>query len=279
VEKKTDQASGDVQYLFFQQVPNVGRQVYGFYADLATFGEPETVFAAPIVDFPAQITFGQQWTTSAVYSNTVVLASDPTDPEGGGLSIDVQITQTSDLKADAWGTILLPDELSGFGPGLRVNEMVTIDISYVDDQGLLQHIETDYARNLYWLMPGRGIVAALASTQNSGVLGGAAGPPPDNFPTATQFWRMFQTNKKATNPGGGCVNPDPVADLRIRFNNGQVLLTWSKANCASQYRLEYSTNPKDSSSWKPLSTVTNQLLVLDTTATDHVRFYRVVSIK
>jgi hypothetical protein len=280
IEKQTDQGSGSVQYLFFQQVPNMGRQVYGYYAHTPPFDNASTPFASPIVDFPAHIAFGDQWSTSAVYSNSVSVV-DPTDPTSGG-SVDVRITQTSDLQADAAGTVLLPDELSAFGDALRVNEAVTINIEYFDDtSGTYQPLETDYARNFYWLMPGRGIVAALASTQNSGVLGGVAGLPANNFPTATQFWRQFHTNKTPTSGTGGCVTPDAVAKVKILFNSGsgQVLLSWGKANCASQYQVQYTTNAANTNSWKFLGATTNQLLMLDTTRMDQQRFYRVVSVK
>jgi hypothetical protein len=269
VEKQTDQATGDSQYLFFSMIPGVGRQVYGFYADNPLF-DPNNVFATPIVDFPSQIMYGQEWTTVATWVNNVS-GSDPTDPSSGGFSLAEQVTQTSDLKVDAWGTVNLPDELNGFGQALRVNEAVTIDVSTDDGSGNFQHVETDYARNFYWLMPGRGIVAAIASTQ-SGT------PPPDNFSTATQFWRMFNTNKKPST-NGGCTTPDAVSNLKIKFNSGQVLLSWTKANCATQYQVQYSTSPTDAASWKTLNTVTNQVLALDNPGQDRFRFYRVVSLK
>jgi hypothetical protein len=279
VERQTDQSSGDVQYLFFEQIPDVGRRVYGVYANLPLFTEPSDLFTPAIIDFPARIAFGDKWSTTTTFPNTAGLAEDPTDPEGGGFSIDVTVTQTSDLEADASGTIVLPD--GGFGDGLRVNEAVTVNVQYLDEtSGTYQPLETDYARNFYWLMPGRGIVAVLASTQNSGVLGGVAGLPPNNFPTATQFRRMFETNKKPGVPTTGCTTPDPVRDFRIRYNNGQVLLSWAKANCGSQYRVEYSTNAFDSTSWKVLGTpLTNQFLSLDNTRLDQQRFYRIVTVK
>lgn len=281
VEKQVNQTRGnEAQYLFFEQIANEGRQVYGFYANLPLFGEPVNRFAPPIVDFPARMTLGDKWHTSTVYSNTVVVSVDPTDPEGEGFSIDVLVTQTSEFEADATGTIILPNELNAFGPGLRINEQVTIDIQYLDDSSnTYQPLETDYARNFYWMMPGRGIVAGLFSTQNSDVLGGNAGMPPENFTRATQFWRLFETNKKVTPSTGGCTSPEAVQDLRIRVSAGQVLLSWTKANCATQYRLDYSTNPVDKTSWKTLTTLTNKVLALDSMAGDSTRFYRVVSVK
>jgi hypothetical protein len=269
VERQTDESSGNTQYLFFSQVPGVGRTVYGFYANTPLF-DPSNVFTTPIVDFPSQITFGQEWTTVATYLSNVN-GTDPTDPTSGAFAIGIQTVQTSDLKVDGWGTIVLPDQLGGFGQGLRINESVQIDISYDDGSGSYQHVETDYARNFYWLMPGRGIVASLASTQGATQL-------PDNFTAATQFWRMFETNKKAT-PPPVCTNANPVTDLRIRSSGGQVLLSWSKVNCTSQYRVEYTDGQEKPLTWQPLGIFTNQLYSLDSATTAKTRFYRVVSIK
>jgi hypothetical protein len=275
VEKQTDEATGNSQFLFFQQVSGVGRTVYGFYTDqYQGLLDPSNVFQQPIVDFPDRITFGQTWTTVATFVSNVGV-SDPTDPTAPPGGVAVQTTMTSNLKVDAWGTIVLPDALGSFSPGLRINEDVTIDTAFDDGSGSgFQHIETDYTRNYYWVMPGRGIVAEVASIQGSN-----GTPVPDNFTTATQFWRMFETNKKpSSGPGGGCVTPDAVNNLSIKLGPGQVLLRWPQANCASSYQLQYTTNAFDTASWKTLTTVTNQLLVLDTTK-DQQRFYRVVSIK
>lgn len=276
VERKTNEDSGNSEFLFFEQVAGLGRRVYGFYAENPLF-DPANVFEPPIVDFPAQIRFGDEWSTSTTWYNSIggITPPDPEDPDdgGGGFSLAARNTHTSTLKADAWGTIVLPDELGGFGQGLRITESVTIDVAIGNDTGGYDHLETNYARNYYWFMPGRGMVAALASTHTTT-------PTPENFTTATQFWRMFETNKKPTVVDPTCTTPGSVKDLRIRFSGGQVLLTWGQADCASQYQVQYSTNVFDQASWKPLgNTVTSQLVVLDATNNDVQRFYRVVSMK
>jgi hypothetical protein len=266
VERKTDEANGKTEYLFFEQVPGVGRRVYGFYADTFLF-TPSNLFIPPIVDFPDHISYGLEWSTSTLFYKSVA----GVDPEEGGFDIGLRTTISSTFKVDAHGTIVLPNEIGAFGPGLRINEAVTIDIAFDDGDGSYQHIETNFARNYYWLMPGRGIVAQLASTQSSA-------PPPDNFARATQFWRMFETNKKpSVTPG--CTTPEPVTDLKIRINGDQVLLTWSRANCALAYRVEYSSNPSEPSSWKELGTFTTQFHLLDGSRTDESRFYRIVSLR
>ncbi len=132
-----------------------------------------------------------------------------------------------------------------------------------------QPVETDYVRNYYWLRPGYGIVAQLNSVQASSV-------PANNFDQATAFIRMFDTNKK---PVAGCTQPGQVTDLSIAINNGKVLLKWSKTQCTSQYRVEYSNSTFAAGAWKTLSTLTNQVYLLDDTSHDARRFYRVVSIQ
>lgn len=272
-EKKTEELDGSVQWLFFEQVPGQGRKVYGFYADNPLF-TPSNVFVPPILDFPDRITYGLEWTTSTTFENDLSINNaDPTDPDGVGLfNIRQQTTLSSKFKADAYGTIVLPDSLGAFRQGLRINEEQTIDIAVDLGEGQFQHIETDYTRNYYWLMPGLGIVAQLNSTQNSSLA-------PDNFSRATAFLRMFETNKKAST-GGNCNNPGSVTDLKIRLDGGSILLTWSKAECASQYRVEYTSNPAVAGSWTPLGVPTSNLRWLgENTAADQIRFYRVVSLK
>jgi hypothetical protein len=272
VEHQTDESTGNTQDLYFSEDPSQGRWVYGFSSDGTGFDYPANAFFAPINDFPATIAYLQTWKTSAVWTNS---------QSAFGIPVGLKIDSESTLTADAWGTIVLPSQLGTFGPGLRIKEVVT-QLSYFDqnafsDTGAAPSWvleETDNSINYYWLMPGKGIVASLASTA-----GANGAVPPDNFSTATQFWRMFETNHKpASTTGGGCATPDPVSDLSIQVSNGQALLKWSKANCATQYRLDYSSNPVDPNSWQTLTTVTNQLLFLDS-AQNSVRFYRVVSIK
>ena len=267
-ERKTDESNGTFEWLFFEQVPQVGRRVYGFYAENPFF-TPSNLFVPPIVDFPDRITYGQEWTTSMTYENDLSI-SDP--DEGGAFNLRQRVTMSSQFRADAHGTIILPDEIGDFGPGLRVTEEVQIDIAIDFGEGQFDHVETDFARNYYWLMPGKGIVAQLNSTQSST-------PVPENFTRATAFLRLFETNKEQ-GTGGSCENPDPVADLRIRVSNGTILLTWSRAECATQYRVEYSSNPEDRDSWTPLGDPTANLRWEG----EHIRngalrFYRVVSLK
>jgi hypothetical protein len=272
-EQMTDETDGEAkQYLFFTQVPGVGRTVYGFYAENPLF-TPSNVFDPPIVDFPDTINYGMEWTTSMTYENTLNVG-DPSDPEdpSGTFEVAQQITQSSSLKADAYGTILLPDKAGTFGPGLRITEDVTVDAAVDFGDGGFEHVETDYYRNLYWVMPGHGIVAQITSTQSSS-------PPPDHFTRAVAFIRLFESNMTNAPSGGGCTGPQAVTDLRIRISNSVILLTWSKAPCANQYKVEYSDDPANATSWKALGDPTaNAFWQGENTAGGSERFYRVISL-
>jgi hypothetical protein len=271
VEKKTDETDNSNEWLFFEQVPE-GRKVYGFYAENPLF-TPSNVFVPPIVDFPDRITYDKQWNTSTTYQSDLSF-NDP-DPDGGGtFNIRQQVTTSSSFHVDAAGTMILPDELPGFGEGLRISEEVTIEVAVDFGDGSFDPVETDYTRNYYWVMPGYGIVAQLNSTQ-------ASSPPPPNFSRATAFIRMFETNKKLSTGGGGCTQPAAVSDLKIRVNNtGAVLLTWNKAECATQYRVDFTTGRSSPLSWTSLGQpTTNSFWQGENITLDPTRFYRVISLK
>lgn len=267
-EQMTDERDESRQWLFFEQVPGVGRKVYGFYATNPLF-TPSNVFIPPIVDFPDTIAFGQEWSTSTIYENTLSL-SDPDPEEGGLFELAQRTTLSSTFKVDAHGTVILPDPIGTFGQALRINEQVTIDIAIDFGEGQFDHVETDYTRNYYWVMPGYGIVAQLNSTQ-------ASSPPAEKFSRAISFMRLFETNKKVDNTGGGCELPDPVSNFRIRVSNKLILLSWTKAVCATKYSVEYTTDMK---TWTALGNPTENVFWQgENTANGKARFYRVVSLK
>jgi hypothetical protein len=117
------------------------------------------------------------------------------------------------------------------------------------------------------------LVAQLSSKQTTS-------PTPTNFTSAIVFMRMFETNKKITTGGGGCDQPSPVTDMRIRVSNGVILLSWGKADCANQYGVQYTTTPGDATSWKALGTPTANLVWQgENTQKGPARFYRVQSMK
>ena len=63
---------GDYAYIMFDEVENLGRKVFGFWIINAQFDDPSTKFTLPIIDFPAQINYGDSWTTTAEYHNTLL---------------------------------------------------------------------------------------------------------------------------------------------------------------------------------------------------------------
>jgi hypothetical protein len=261
-ERRTITQNGEVNWLFFEQVPGVGRKVYGFYDPKFSAEMPSSPFSTPIVDFPAQINYKDTWTTSATFA-TIINVVDPEVMAG----FPARITFSSTFTVDAFGVVDLPE--LGFGDALRINEEETIAIAIdLDGQGQFQNIETDFTRNYYWLSSGRGIVAQMNSIQSST-------PPAANFDRATAFVRMFKTNKKAV---AGCSDAGQVTDLKISVSNGKILLKWTKTQCAKQYRVEYSTSASPTATWKALGDPTANTFMLDD-AGDQLRFYRVVSLR
>ena len=162
-------------------------------------------------------------------------------------------------------------EIGGFAPALRISEAVTIDISYDDGSGSYQHVETDYARNYYWFVPGRGMVAALASTQSPN-------PPPDQFTSATQFWRMFETNKKNT-PPPVCTSPRRSPIWRFCIAPGKSSSSGAKFSAPAMDQLQYSDGKSNPLTWQTMGVFTNQLYSLDNATAAQTRLYRVVSVK
>jgi hypothetical protein len=272
IERKSVDETNEVSFLMFEQVPGLGRRVYGFYDETFSPDTPSNVFKTSIVDFPDQIDYGDSWTTSTTVTTSIAVSIPPEFEDlfdGETIeSIPAQLTFSSTFTVDAWGIVDLP--VLGFGDALRVNEEQTISVAVdLEGQGQYEHIEDDYTRNYYWLQPGRGIVAQLNSVQSTS-------PPAEKFDRATAFLRMFETNKK---PVAGCVDPTPVSDLKLSINSdGKVLLKWTKPQCAKQFRVEYSSNP--TGAWQPLGDLTPNAFLLDETARqDSARFYRIISLR
>ena len=267
-EQKTGEAGAAAQaWLYFTQEAAKGRVAYGFYdpgfSDGIGASEPQEVFSATLNDFPATIHFGSTWSSATTFTNSITF-SDPSDP-GASLSVDLHIAYSASAVADGYGVANSPG--IGFGDCLRVNELAMYDISAdFNDGGGLQHLETDYVRNYYWLRPGRGIVAQVTSQQSSGT------PPDDNFLTATAVLRMFETNHPDRGGSGTGVGID---GLRLTLGSGGALLQWNLLPSLTSYRVEYTTNP--SSGWQTVGSPTTGNFVIDPAAgkpNTPVRFYR-----
>jgi hypothetical protein len=277
-EQKTDEADpGTPAWLYFAQDAARGRLTQGFYdpgfslalgglGSLLGDAFAENLFDPPLNDFPATIRFGDQWTGSTTYRNTISFG-DPEDPEGSLFSMDIQFAYSSVAMADAYGVVNSPG--IGFGDCLRINELVTYDIS-IDDGSGLQHLETDYVRNYYWLRPGHGIVAQVTSQQSN------SAPPDNNFTTAAAVVRMFETNHpEAGDPttGGG------IQGLKLTLGKSGALLQWTALASVKSYRVEYTTSA--GSGWQALGNTTTANYLVDDAANKPgtpLRFYRVVGL-
>jgi hypothetical protein len=255
-ERKTDDLSGDQAWMFLTQDPGFGRINYGFYDELFCSLEPSTLFEPEMVDFPDPIQFGDSWSASTTfYTQTYSL----------GVWYPTRIIYTAQATADGYGLINL-DQL-GFGDCLRVQELASYDIA-VDlfGDGNYYSLEVDYIRTYYFLMEDHGIAAQISSRQL------ANSPPPENFTIASIYSRMYETN----HPGGD-LPPEPVTDLEITCDGSTVLLSWSPAAYAEEYRVEYSTTPDFTTFDEFGTTEANYMLDFGISGVP-LRFYRVISI-
>lgn len=275
-ERKTEESNGSKAWLFMEQVPGVGRKVYGFDEAKINVDKPAVVFTPAIVDFPDTISYGDTWATSMSYTTeflTIDTQPDPDDPDSGGpITIPLQVQENSTFKVDAFGTVILPN--LSFGEALRVNAEVEQVFSVdLDGDGKFNGQEDfttrEYFRTYYWLRRDHGIAVQITSTHSN------AGPPRENFTTASQFVRMFETN----HPKGGDNRPRAgISGFQIAVNKDQVLLTWNKVATITNYRVEYTTDISKTDGWVLLRTTTSNGL-LDTIAPGApMRFYRVVGI-
>jgi hypothetical protein len=255
-ERKTDDLSGDQAWMFLTQNPGFGRVNYGFYDEVFCSLEPSTPFEPEMVDFPDPLDYGDSWSASTTfYTQTFSL----------GQWYPTRVIYNAQSTADAYGLINL-DQM-GFGECLRVQEVASYDIA-VDlfGDGTYYPLEVDYIRTYYYLMEDRGIVAQISSSQL------ANSAPPENFTIASIYSRMYETNHPS-----GDLPPEPVNDLAITCDGSVVLLSWSVAPYAEEYRVEHSTSPEFTTFEELGITEANYMLDFGISGTA-LRFYRVISI-
>ncbi|MBI2888944.1 MAG: hypothetical protein HYY10_03410 [Candidatus Liptonbacteria bacterium] len=203
-ERRTDLSDGSKSWNYFEQVPGVGRRVYGFYDKKFASSRPSTPFSSPIVTFPGTIKYGDTWSAKTSYRADIVL-SDTIDPDNptapaNSFTIPMMITYSSTAKVDAFGTMNQPGV--GSGDALRVNELVEFNIQAdLRGDGSFQTIATDYVRTFYWLRPGFGITVQMTLKE-------------DTFTTATEFIRMFETNHASSDAPVSPVSPIPAEKLQ-----------------------------------------------------------------
>ncbi|MBL7034009.1 MAG: hypothetical protein ISR91_07675 [Candidatus Delongbacteria bacterium] len=255
-ERKTDSISGDQAWMYLTQDAGFGRINFGFYDELFCSLQPSTPFQPEMVDFPDPITFGSSWSASTTFYTQMFSL---------GQWYPTRIIYNAQCTADGYGLINL--ENLGFGECLRVQEVASYDIA-VDlfGDGTYYSLEVDYLRTYYWLMEDHGIAAQISSRQL------ANSAPPQNFTLASSYVRMFETNHPS-----GDLPPEAVNDLAITWDSNTVLLSWTPAAYASEYRVEYSDTPEFITTTELGTTATNYLLDWDV-STVPLRFYRVISI-
>lgn len=281
VERKTDESgAGSPAWLFFTQDPTRGRVVQGFWDDGLGAVEllgikfrldpPAGLFNPPLRDFPATISFGDEWTSTTVYTNVLTLddGSGGGEEDPGGLfDLPQQTTYTATVKVDAFGVVNCPG--IGFGECLRINELVQYDLAADLGNGF-EPFGTAYVRSYYWVRPGRGIVVQITSEQSQ------SGPPPENFPTAAVVLRMFETNHPDPQPPP----PPRITGLTITLGPQGALLTWNKFSGVTRYQVEYTADPA-AGAWQALGNPTTANFLIDAAANTPgvpTRFYRVVGL-
>lgn len=253
-------------FLFLDQQLGKGRVTYGFY-DPAIVGplgldDPAGVFDPPLLDFPESITHGSSWSGATVFRNSM-------------LGAELRVTYTSTAEVDAYGLIILPK--LGFMECIRVNELVETlyEVKFPDfggesgdpgTGGQFTPVATYYVRNYYWLAKNRGIVAQIVSKQS-------ATPPPNEFATAAQFIRVFETNHPQSSD-----EPWPVTDLSITPGQGQVLLSWTPPLNANRFRVEFSPTLGAQAAWQEVTTTESNFALAPLPKTG-AGFFRVVSLK
>ena len=63
VERASVEGGAFPEYLMFEQVPGVGRRVYGFYSEDFSPSSPSVTFSQPIIDWPDTINYLDSWQT------------------------------------------------------------------------------------------------------------------------------------------------------------------------------------------------------------------------
>lgn len=270
-ERKTEQANGSKAWLYFEQVPGVGRKVYGAHEKKINADAPVLIFQPPVIDFPETISYGDKWAATMSYKTeflTFDTQPDPDDPDsdGGSLTIPLIVETSSEFVVDAHGILNLPG--ISFGNALRVNELAmhTFKVD-IEGNGSFETFATEFVRTYYWLREDNGIAAQITSKhQNT--------PPPDNFTTASHFIRMFESN----HPKGTVTVAPAIRNLKLTINDGRALLNWTKNASAKSYRVEYTSKPGGTEPWTKLEETPNNFVLDATISSAPARFYRVVPI-
>jgi hypothetical protein len=246
----------DVSWIMLDDVENLGRKVFGFWIINAQFDDPSNRFTLPIIDFPAEINYGDTWTTTAEYQNSL-------------LGIPAIYNEVQSFEADAYGFIELPE--LGVFECLRINSLKDFSVA-IDFNGTatFTNVERQFTRIYYWLVPGKGIAAQIVSEPSGN-------PVAEQFNLASMFQRTFETNKEEKN--AGCLEAAAVTGLDIVHQPNLVRLKWNEADCAQNYRVQFTTSGLGTEDWTDLSpTPYTDTFFIDTNVNKaRVKIYRVLS--
>jgi len=246
----------DFSWILFDQVPNLGRKVHGFWTISEQFDNPSTPFNLPIVDFPAEINYGDSWTTTAEYQNTL-------------LQLPAVYTEVQSFEVDAYGFLELPE--LGVFECLRINSIKDFSAAIdINGSGTFTNIDRQFLRIYYWLVPGKGIAAQMVSEPSGN-------PVSEQFNLASMFQRTFETNKEEKD--AGCKEAAPVTGLDIVYQSNLVRLKWDAADCAQSYRVQSSISGLADGDWTDLSepAYKNTFFIDTAIQGNTVKIYRVLS--
>jgi hypothetical protein len=246
-ERKTEGTDNAWLYLSFEQA--IGRIVYGFYDSVGIPESPSVPFATPIIDFPDSITYGSWFTGDTSFD---VVAS--------GLELTVEYTFTG--FADAFGTIILPDDVGTF-PCIQVN--YSEEYVYLWMGVPLQY---SYLRSYFYLTKEAGISAIITSLDSET-------PVPNDFSVAQTFARLYDSSKLSSAP------PVPM-NLAITKTGGDMILTWQPGTTQREmYFNVYSSPiphaPFESEAWTVEATGLDTTAWTDENVTEELKFYRVTA--
>lgn len=228
-QRETRESGGSRSWSYYRIVPGLGRSYFGFQAPANNPAQPVVVFDAPTVDIPARVEYGQTWSRTVTWEDTF---------DAGLIILTVEVTFTSEVEVDAYGTILLPE--IGEVPALRVHELNTYHLL---DPYFGLKIPSQRFRNYYWLVPGIGRAVEI-------IAGGEEQVPPPHIGLAKTLRRVFEASD-LPDPV-----PIPVSGLRIRVADGQALIDWDPEPGASGYRVESVSEVTDAQ-WRVLGSPTD----------------------
>ena len=207
---------GEYGWTYFNLTPE-GRELHGFHELVSNPSFPVIQFSSTMVDYPATISYLDQWTDQTSYVTSVDLV-------GTQVPVDVNVTITSFV--DSHGTMTLPN--LGTVEVLRINELSLFD-SVANIGATPVPLGQSYSRSYLWVSKEYGRVAQITSEGGTVI-------PPAEFDVASRFLRLSEFIPATPMPVLRSVDHDP----------GSATVSVSSTSIAGQdYILEVSTNLVD----------------------------------